>query len=341
MIARDIVLANLAHRDPPRPGMNFEGPGRRDDFAVFWPHQADLFTRKRWVEEGREYYDDEWGNLWVRMADGCANGEICRPALGDWRQLATLVLPPGHTPQRVEKMREFFARQPSDKFKLAAIGCWVFEAARYLRKMEVYLADLSLYPDEVDELHRKIAALCEDRLRAAADAGADGVFILEDLGTQTGLLFSPKMFRRYFKDLYAGLIGKVHEWGMKFFLHSCGKNDAILDDLIDCGVDCFQFDQPLVYDLPALADKLRTNRVALWSPIDIQKVLPTGDRPLIERETRRLIEMFRGGLILKNYPDLPGIGVLPEWDQWAYDAILDEIEKNPTAVNGGVVDSAH
>jgi hypothetical protein len=54
-------------------------------------------------------------------------------------------------------------------------------------------------------------------------------------------------------------------------------------------------------------------------------VLPTGDRALIERETRRLIGMFRGGLILKNYPDLPGIGVRPEWDRWAYDAILEEI----------------
>jgi uroporphyrinogen decarboxylase len=331
MNSRDIVLANLERSNPPRPGMNFEGGGRMDDFAVFWPHQAGLFAQQRWIEDGREYYDDEWGNLWVRMADGCTNGEICRPALGDWSQLPTLSLPQGHTPLRVEKMREFFERHPRDKFKLAAIGCWVFEASRYLRKMEVYLADLSLYPDEVGELHRKIASLCEERIRAAADAGTDGIFILEDLGTQTGLLFSPKMFRHFFKELYARLIGKVHELGMKFFLHSCGQNSAILDDLLDCGVDCFQFDQPLIYDLPALAEKLRTRRAALWSPVDIQRVLPTGDREYIVSETRRLMEMFRGGLILKNYPDLPGIGVKPEWDQWAYQTMIQEIEPKFTS----------
>ncbi|MBI2441355.1 MAG: hypothetical protein HYV35_08300 [Lentisphaerae bacterium] len=51
-------------------------------------------------------------------------------------------------------------------------------------------------------------------------------------------------------------------------------------------------------------------------------MLPTGDRDLIERETRRLVETFRGGFIAKNYPDLKGIGVQPEWDQWAYEAFL-------------------
>jgi len=43
---------------------------------------------------------------------------------------------------------------------------------------------------------------------------------------------------------------------------------------------------------------------------------------LIERETRRLVETFRGGFIAKNYPDLHGIGVKPEWDQWAYDVFV-------------------
>jgi hypothetical protein len=35
-----------------------------------------------------------------------------------------------------------------------------------------------------------------------------------------------------------------------------------------------------------------------------------------------MVCLFKGGLIMKNYPDLPGIGVKPEWDMWAYDAIL-------------------
>ncbi len=29
-----------------------------------------------------------------------------------------------------------------------------------------------------------------------------------------------------------------------------------------------------------------------------------------------MIDIFEGGLICKNYPDLPGIGVKAEWDDW-------------------------
>ena len=88
---------------------------------------------------------------------------------------------------------------------------------------------------------------------------------------------------------------------------------------LDCGVDVFQFDQPAVYDMPALAAKLRGRKTALWSPTDIQKVLPTGDRDFIVAETRRMLDTFKGCLICKNYPDLRGIGVDPECDRWAYE----------------------
>ena len=324
MTPRQIVLANCAHADPPRPGLNFDA-GRRDDLAVFWPRDAGLFIPRRWREGSREYYDDEWGNVWVRMMEGSQTGEIHAPLLSDWSHLGSIRLPVVNDPAWIVAMRDFFA-DAGDRFRLVAIGCWVFEAARYLRKLEIYLMDLALGEERLCELHDLVATVCEGRIRMAAEAGADGIFILEDLGTQTGLLFSPAMFRRWFKDTYTRLYGLAHDLGMKVFLHSCGKNAEILDDLIECGVDCFQFDQPALYDMPALAEKLARRRVMLWSPVDIQKVLPTGNRGFICEEARRLVRLFRGGLTLKCYPDLPGIGVKQEWDQWAYDAILAEID---------------
>jgi hypothetical protein len=52
---------------------------------------------------------------------------------------------------------------------------------------------------------------------------------------------------------------------------------------------------------------------------------PRRTAPNIRGEARRLVRLFRGGLMLKCYPDPPGIGVKPEWDQWAYEAVLEEI----------------
>jgi uroporphyrinogen decarboxylase len=320
MNSRDIIIANIEHTGAPRPGMTFSR-GRLNDTlsAGLRPHG---YTQRRWTEGKLEYYDDEWGNLWMRMKEGAIKGEIFRPAITDWRQLPDLRLPDYSHPDCAAEMNALFS-QPTDKYKLASIGGWVFDNARYLRKMEVYFADMALYPDEVCRMHEAVARVYEQKIHLAGRAGADGIVIGEDMGTQTGLLFSPKMFRFYFKEMYTRLLSLAHEYGMRVFMHSCGQNWAIVPDLLDAGVDVFQFDQPALYDMPRLAALLRERKAALWSPVDIQKILPTGDRQLIESGARYMIDVFEGGLICKNYPDLPGIGVQEEWDDWAYAAICE------------------
>jgi hypothetical protein len=74
--------------------------------------------------------------------------------------------------------------------------------------------------------------------------------------------------------------------------------------------------------MPKLAALLKERQAALWSPVDIQKILPTGDRAIIEAGAREMYDIFEGGLICKNYGDLAGIGVEEAWDDWAYNTIL-------------------
>ena len=320
MNSREIILANIDHENPPRCGLTFDR-GRLTDMigCGLRPHG---YTQKRWVDGKVEYYDDQWGNLWVRMREGSIKGEIFRPVIEDWRQLDEMRTPDYSHPDCAVEMMALFA-QPTDKFKLAHIGGWIFDNARYLRKMEIYFCDMAMYPDEVDRMHQIVAGVYEQKIHWAGKAGADGIMIGEDMGTQTGLLFSPKMFRHYFKDMYTRLMSIAHDYGMKVLMHSCGQNWSIVPDLLDAGVDVFQFDQPAVYDMPKLAALLKERKAALWSPVDIQKILPTGDRAFIEAGAREMVDIFEGGLICKNYGDLPGIGVEEEWDDWAYQAILE------------------
>ena len=320
MNSREIILANINHENPPRCGLTFDR-GRLTDMigCGLRPHG---YTQKRWVEGKVEYYDDQWGNLWVRMREGSIKGEILKPVIENWSQLDGMQTPDYSHPDCAAEMMALFA-QPTDKFKLAHIGGWIFDNARYLRKMEIYFCDMAMYPDEVDRMHRIVAGVYEQKIHLAGKAGADGIMIGEDMGTQTGLLFSPKMFRHYFKDMYTGLMSIAHDYGMKVLMHSCGQNWSIVPDLLDAGVDVFQFDQPAVYDMPKLAALLKKRKAALWSPVDIQKIMPTGDRAFIEAGAREMVDIFEGGLICKNYGDLPGIGVEEEWDNWAYNAILE------------------
>jgi uroporphyrinogen decarboxylase len=323
MTAREIILANIDHSGADRPGLTFDD-GRICDMVLAWAGDPEGFVQKRWKDGPREFYDDKWGNVWVRMDNGPIKGEIHRPVLDDWSKLADFRAPVYDVDRTADRIRAAFATDSTgQKLRVAGIGGWIFDNARYLRKLEIYLLDMALYPDELRIVHDKVAVMYEQLILAAARAGAEAIMIGEDMGTQTGLLFSPAMFRDYFKPMYSRLMGMAHEAGMKVLMHSCGQNRAILDDLIDCGVSAFQFDQPTVYDMDDLAALFKRRRVALWSPIDIQKILPTGDRDYIRTEAQRMCRIFEGGLIVKNYPDLPGIGVEPQWDQWGYEAVLD------------------
>lgn len=320
MTSREIIIANLEHGNPDRPGLTFSG-NRIHDMIGAGLGASETYKPKRWTEGNMEYHDDEWGNIWYRIVGRSAGGEVFEPAIGNWKQLDDLKLPDYDNPKRFEHVKAAFSK-PSDKFKLFSMPGWIFADSRYLRKMEIYFADLIENREEIERLHKMVTDLLVSVIHKAGECGAEGIFYCEDLGTQDRLLMSPKMWRDIFKPHYVRLTSAAHEHGMKVLMHSCGYNYELVDDLVDAGIDCFQFDQPAAYDMPALAEKLKKHKVALWAPVDIQQVMPTGNREFIEAEAEKMVNIFKGFLIAKNYGDLHGIGVEPEWDMWAYNAIL-------------------
>lgn len=330
MTAREIIRRNLHHDDPSRIGLSFGG-GRWNDICHGGLAASPTWTRKTWERDGFEYYDDEWGNVWFRVIGKSRGGEIFRPALARWEDLDGLRVPDFDNPQRYAAAAAGFAAAP-DRYRLAGLPGFPFAICRYLRKMEQYLQDLILERDRIDRLHGLVTALLTRMIDRYADAGADGIFFCEDWGTQDRLLVSPAMWRDIFKPLFRRLCGRAHARGLDVLMHSCGYNWEILDDLAEVGVNCFQFDQQQNYGVARLAAKLRGLKVCLFAPLDIQKILPTGDRALIESGARELAERFRGGFIAMNYGDLHGIGVEPEWDDWAYRAFCDAAGENPLSV---------
>lgn len=320
MNSKNIIIQNIECRAEERIGFNFtKTPGRKNDFTgAGCEHQIET---QRWVEGNVEYFSDIWGNVWHRILGLSQGGEVYQPIIQDWKDLDQLELPDLDNPDYFVNARKLGAAD-SDLFKVGWMPGWPFATCRYMRKMEIYFMDLITDRDYIDVLHDRVTSLFEGIIDRYGEAGMDGIMYCEDLGVQDRLLMSPQMWRDIFRPLYERLTSRAHQHGMKVIQHSCGFNWELIDDLCGAGIDCLQFDQPAVYDMPALAKKLRKYRVGLFSPCDIQKVLPTGDRDLIEKETERLVKIFAGGFIAKNYGDLHGIGVKPEWDQWAYDTFV-------------------
>ncbi len=320
MKARDVIIANIECLAPDRIGFQFGGNDdwRRDLTGATCDHGIQV---RRWVEGDFEHYTDIWGNVWYRLQSLSQGGEIQRPVLEQWRDLDRLELPDLDNPAYYEQARRLGASD-SDLFRVGWMPGWPFATCRYMRRMEVYFVDLLSERKHIDILHDRVTSLLEGVIDRFGEAGMDGIMFCEDLGVQDRLLMSPALWRDVFRPLYERLTARAHSHGMKVIQHSCGFNWELIDDLCEAGIDCLQFDQTVLYDMEGLAEKLRHHHVGLYSPCDIQQVMPTGDRAYIESETERLVQTFRSGFIAKNYGDLHGIGVEPEWDRWAYETFV-------------------
>jgi uroporphyrinogen-III decarboxylase len=303
--------------------MTFSG-GRMNDVASCGASALPGWSDRKHTEGNMEVWFDEWGNQWHRIVGMSAGGEIREPVLKNWKDLQSLRLPDYANPARYEKAANAFAAHP-DKYHLGSLPGFPFAIMRYMRKMEIFLADVLLHRDEVEELQRRVVALLKEVIRNMARAGADAVFFCEDWGTQERLLVSPRLWRDLFKPGFAALIGEAKANGIGVWMHSCGCVYDIMGDLIEVGMQVLQFDQPSLAGIERLGREFG-GEVAFWCPVDIQRTLQTGDRDQIRAEARLLIEKlggYRGGFIAKNYGDLHGIGARKEWDDWAYEAFVE------------------
>lgn len=323
MTAKEIVIKNIEFQCQDRIGFNFlSDKGWRDDII-----NVDLRTEldiapKRWQEGDVEYYTDLWGNTLHRMVGKSEKGEIFKPALQNWLALDSYEFPDLGNPRYFKAAHEI-AEKEKEKFLLGWLPGWIFSTCRDLRRMDIYFMDLVMEREKIDILHDKFVAMMEKVIDEYGKAGMDAVFFCEDLGIQDRLLIGPAMWSDIFRPIYERLTAKAHQYDMKVVQHSCGYNWELIDDLCDSGIDCLQFDQPGLYDIEALGQKLKSHGVGLYAPCDIQAILPTGDKALIEAHIKSLIKNFKGGLIAKNYPDLLGIGVSEEIDEMAYNIFCE------------------
>jgi uroporphyrinogen decarboxylase len=319
---REIVQRTITFRHPERIALALPEPYPDD---TIWrgvtadPSWRPSRTFRR--EEGRKW-EDEWGNVWAATTD-FYQGEVIEGALQDWSQLDSYRMPTFDDPARYRQAAAAFAKTP-ERYHIGGLPGFPFSIMRYLRRMDIFLADLLLNPKEVDRLAEQVIGLLCRCVVNWAGAGADAIMFAEDWGTQDRLLVSPAMWRRIFKPYFLTLCGHARARGLSVWMHSCGYIYDIIADLIECGVAVLQFDQPGLYGVDRLAAEFG-GRVTFYCPVDIQRILPTGDIPRIEAFARELVEKLGargGGFIAGYYGSMEGIGVRPEWQDAACRAFV-------------------
>jgi len=326
MTSREIIRRVLQFDRPPRIGFtysDYNGRPRLRDTVSIGPAPDPNFEEKRWRDGiGGELWTDEWGCTWRRLEGRTKGGEVVDPPIKTWDDLDNYQPATLDAPSRYEHGPQVRETNP-DKYMLGGITGCCFNRARYLRGFGQYLEDCAAEPEQVKRLNQIVSDLVIAQVDIYADIGCDAVTFCEDWGTQQRLLVSPAMWDELFRWTFERLLSHAHNKGLRVWMHSCGYVCDIVPPLVEMGMDLFQFDQPELHGLDNLAQY--HGQVTFWLPVDIQKILPTGDEDLIRGKAREMTDKLGrgGGLIATDYGDNHSIGVDPLWQHWGYEEFLD------------------
>ena len=334
MKSKEIIKRIIEHDNPPRIGFDFQGDNPSDI----------LFVPAAVLNHPFNSHLDEWGRDPMLLAQvpsfpgelrltpmgdiyGRLNkktkGECIKGALQeDWELFNSYSFPVINEKKDREFEKACWAE--SDKFVLGGMPLAIWSPLRDSRRIDQALMDTILEPENIKAFLDKSIKLILEIIQRAHKNGIQGIIIADDLGTQNDLFFSPQIFIEIFKPYYKKLADELHNRSMKFFMHSCGNVLKIIPELIDAGVDVFQFDQPELSGSDVLAEKFG-KKAAFYCPVDIQKIMITGNEKIIKEGALFMLKQFKksgGSLIAKDYPTWDDLDVLPEWQQWARDTII-------------------
>ncbi len=332
MTSREIVKASLAFAGPPRIPYGMGG-GFPSDLRGVGRKAAPNSKAHGWKQyDGYWEMIDAWGNVWRRL-ENITKGEVYKGVLEEsWDLLDSYDFPKTDSVELYEDTTVRCADLHQQGFFVTGHIGWPFNIARYMRRMENFLADVAAEPERVKDLLRRITDILEIEIYRFADAGVDGIMTGEDWGTQDRLLVSPTAFREIFKPFFARLCGAAHSRGLSIWFHSCGHVTEVLEDWVEVGINVCQFDQPELHGIDYLSENFG-GRMHFWCPVDIQKTLQTRDPEKIRNAAREYVEKlgsFGGGFVAGYYGSNEALGLDPKYQKVASEAFMEYGDPAPT-----------
>jgi uroporphyrinogen decarboxylase len=167
---------------------------------------------------------------------------------------------------------------------------WGFQ--KFLTMVMQQSADVSDLLQHVETLNRQLT-------KRAADLGADGVVIADDIAYQNGLLLPPDRIKSLLLPSLARQTEACHVAGLAVFFHSDGNLDAVLEDIAGSGFDGLQcIESAAGMDLAAIK-KVYGRQLCLWGNLDPACLVQKLSVEVIDARVRGVLASgaLDGGLI--------------------------------------------
>ncbi len=270
----------------------------------------------------REYGEtiaDEFGVVWTTSE--IDRGSPVGPPLAQ-ADLSDYAFPDPRSERRFEDLGAW-CRVNREHFTVLWVGD-LWERATFMRGMEDILLDVVLNPEFVERLLRGLADHVLGTMEILLDRFEfDAIALSDDYGTQQSMIMSPDSWRGLLKPLLAEIFGLAKRHGRHTFLHSCGNVAAIVEDLIEVGLDILHPIQPEAMDVEQLKRDFG-GALTFCGGLRTQDLLPRGTPQQVRDEVRRLKDVLGvgGGYILE-----PGITLQADVPLANMVAMIEEARK--------------
>ena len=237
---------------------------------------------------------DEWGCVFTNPRDGII-GIVKEPLVARWEDLDRFQTPDSVLQVDTPAVNRFC--RASNQYVFSGSVIRPFERLQFIRTMEQALIDLMEQPPGLLELLKRMHAHYVKEVEAWARTEVDAISLMDDWGTQTGLLLHPEIFRSLFKPMYADYVEIARSYGKEVFMHSDGHITELIPDLIEVGVQALN-SQIFCMGVEDLGRRFK-GRLTFWGEIDRQHLLVHGTPAQIEQAVHTVWDFLyaRGGVI--------------------------------------------
>ncbi|MFP4441750.1 MAG: uroporphyrinogen decarboxylase family protein [Spirochaetia bacterium] len=315
MTSKEKVYTALGFKEPSRvPRYVWYSGGAIKNLEVYTGLNGDALEdflgndiKQTWVSINREMerdvpdgteFTDEWGITWKREEPH--NMVIRHPLKGaSVEELAEYPFPDPENPVRFSVLEDIIRKYGNEYFIGTDVSGSIWEPSYHLAGMDELLMSLGLEDRRAETLFDRTARFTLMVARKALERNTDWIWLGDDVGTQTGMLMSPEMWRKHLKPRLAHIIRELKSFRKNCIIayHSCGSIPQIIEDLVEIGVNVLNPIQPKAAGMDIYKIKTEYSGVlALMGNIDTQEFLKTASPGAVREETRRMAEeLGRGG----------------------------------------------
>ncbi len=185
-----------------------------------------------------------------------------------------------------------------------ASGASIWQHPSFLRSLDRLLMDLVLNTEMADFILDRFTDFYIDyfdRMFSACKGFIDILRIADDLGMQDRLLISPDLFDRFLSPRLKKITEMAHSHNVKVMFHSCGSITALIEPLIQAGIDILDPIQVTAAEMePEYLKRKFGTKLCFHGSIDTQQLLPCGSVDEIINTADKMVKILGkgGGFIL-------------------------------------------